>query len=159
MPPPLRPVPSSTENSALLFLTLLSCDCSVADNSAVPSCEVFQVLRTLTSIWAIISRTLTLNQSECPPSNLKSQKEDVLIVSLLNAIRYVDDLGCQGADLNRTSDYYARYTTTVLCNGIVQDSKKDCGLSDQQARPICADTCVSISSLLTLRVNVSDDSS
>lgn len=36
---------------------------------------------------------------------------------------------------------YARFTTTVICNAIVQNSKSVCGLSDKQSRPLCADTC------------------
>ena len=36
---------------------------------------------------------------------------------------------------------YARFTTTVICNAIVQNSIGPCSLSDDQARPLCADTC------------------
>lgn len=36
---------------------------------------------------------------------------------------------------------YARYTTTVLCNSLVQRSVSDCELSQQDSRPVCADTC------------------
>lgn len=56
--------------------------------------------------------------------------------------RYVNYLGCQGANLTDTDDYYARYTTSTICNGLVQSSKDDCNLSDDQSRPLCADTCV-----------------
>ncbi|KAF7155480.1 hypothetical protein CNMCM6106_004626 [Aspergillus hiratsukae] len=55
--------------------------------------------------------------------------------------KYVDYLGCQGVNLTHTNDYYARYTTSAICSGLVQSSKNDCNLSDQQARPLCADTC------------------
>lgn len=36
---------------------------------------------------------------------------------------------------------YARYTTTVLCNSLIQRSVDDCNLSRQDSRPVCADTC------------------
>lgn len=55
--------------------------------------------------------------------------------------KYVELLGCQGANLNDTADFYARYTTTVICNGLVQSSKSPCGLTAEQSRPVCADTC------------------
>ncbi|RHZ59460.1 SH3 domain protein [Aspergillus thermomutatus] len=55
--------------------------------------------------------------------------------------KYVDYLGCQGVNLTNTNDYYARYTTSTICNGLVQSSKNDCYLSAQQSRPLCADTC------------------
>ena len=40
-----------------------------------------------------------------------------------------------------TSDMYARFTTTVLCNSLVQNAVQDCGLSSEEAEPLCADTC------------------
>ncbi|KUI69120.1 Carcinoembryonic antigen-related cell adhesion molecule 1 [Cytospora mali] len=36
---------------------------------------------------------------------------------------------------------YARFTTTVICNSIVQNSIDPCGLSSSEAEPVCADTC------------------
>ncbi|KAJ1715264.1 SH3 domain protein [Aspergillus flavus] len=55
--------------------------------------------------------------------------------------KYVDYLGCQGANLTDTDDFYARYTTSSICSGLVQSSKTDCDLSDNESRPLCADTC------------------
>ncbi|KAL1962875.1 hypothetical protein VTN77DRAFT_9053 [Rasamsonia byssochlamydoides] len=55
--------------------------------------------------------------------------------------KYQELLGCTNVNLTNTSDYYARYTTSVICNGIVQNSKGPCGLSNAQSMPLCADTC------------------
>ncbi|QKX58366.1 uncharacterized protein TRUGW13939_05488 [Talaromyces rugulosus] len=55
--------------------------------------------------------------------------------------KYETLLGCSKVNLTNTSDYYARYTTSVICNGIVQNSKTLCGLNDEQSTPLCADTC------------------
>ncbi|KAB2577435.1 hypothetical protein BFW01_g12182 [Lasiodiplodia theobromae] len=55
--------------------------------------------------------------------------------------RYVQLLGCSNIDLDNTTNVYARYTTSVLCNAIVQNSIDDCSLSDDESRPLCADTC------------------
>ncbi|KAE8348781.1 hypothetical protein BDV28DRAFT_77929 [Aspergillus coremiiformis] len=55
--------------------------------------------------------------------------------------KYVNFLGCQGANLTDTDGFYARYTTSTLCSGLVQSSKKDCVLSGNESRPLCADTC------------------
>lgn len=52
-------------------------------------------------------------------------------------------IGCTAVNLKNTSDYYARYTISVICNGIVQNSRTACGLTDAQSRPLCATTCVS----------------
>lgn len=58
------------------------------------------------------------------------------------ATRYQNLLGCGGIDLTNTTDLYARFTTTVICNAIVQNSISPCGLSSADSRPVCADTCV-----------------
>ncbi|KAJ6144989.1 hypothetical protein N7470_008884 [Penicillium chermesinum] len=55
--------------------------------------------------------------------------------------KYVDLLGCSGVNSSALNDYYARYTTSVICSSIVQSSIKDCDLSPAQSAPICADTC------------------
>lgn len=55
--------------------------------------------------------------------------------------RYAVYLGCQG-DLTNTSEYYARYTTSAICSGLVQSSATDCDLSSEQTRPLCAEDCV-----------------
>lgn len=52
-------------------------------------------------------------------------------------------IGCSAYDASNTTNYYARYTTSVLCNAIVQNSITPCGLTGTAARPLCADACVS----------------
>ncbi|KAH7031152.1 uncharacterized protein B0I36DRAFT_242105 [Microdochium trichocladiopsis] len=49
--------------------------------------------------------------------------------------------GCDNVNLANTSDYYARFTKSVICNGIVQNSIQACGLSTQQSAPLCAASC------------------
>lgn len=68
----------------------------------------------------------------------------------ISFIRYQQLLGCSDVDLSNTTSLYARYTTSVICNGIVQSSKGPCGLSDDHSRPLCADTCVSLTPSPTL---------
>lgn len=73
--------------------------------------------------------------------------------------RYQTLLGCGGISLTNTSSLYARFTTTVICNAIVQNSIRNCSLSSEASRPVCADTCVSAclwkswTSLTTNRLN------
>ncbi|KAL4807850.1 hypothetical protein BDV18DRAFT_136260 [Aspergillus unguis] len=59
--------------------------------------------------------------------------------------KYSTYLGCQG-DLSNSSDYYARYTTSAICSGLVQSSGNDCDLSADQTRPLCADDCALMAS-------------
>ncbi|KAL4865481.1 hypothetical protein BDV12DRAFT_149059 [Aspergillus spectabilis] len=60
--------------------------------------------------------------------------------------KYSVFLGCQGVDLSNTSDYYARYTTSTICNGLIQRSETDCDLSADQTRPLCAEDCALMAS-------------
>lgn len=57
--------------------------------------------------------------------------------------RYQQLLGCNNVNLKNTTNLYARYTTSVICNSIVQNSIRVCSLSGAKARPLCAETCVS----------------
>jgi hypothetical protein len=40
---------------------------------------------------------------------------------------------CQNVNLTNTNDYYARFTETVLCAQMVQESIQACGLSQEDA--------------------------
>ncbi|KAM3424221.1 hypothetical protein BST61_g11238 [Cercospora zeina] len=55
--------------------------------------------------------------------------------------RYQTLIGCNNVQRGNTSDFYARYTTSVLCNAIVQNSIDACRLSGTATRPLCADSC------------------
>ncbi|CAG8954624.1 hypothetical protein HYFRA_00004544 [Hymenoscyphus fraxineus] len=55
--------------------------------------------------------------------------------------KYQTLLGCDTVDLANTTNLYARFTTSVICNAIVQNSKTPCGLSAGNSRPVCAATC------------------
>jgi hypothetical protein len=73
---------------------------------------------------------------------------------LTTFLRYQQLLGCSKVDLSNTSSLYARYTTSVICNAMVQNSKNACGLSDEDSRPLCADTCVRL--LPNILMNAAD---
>ncbi|KKZ60116.1 hypothetical protein EMCG_05141 [[Emmonsia] crescens] len=51
-------------------------------------------------------------------------------------MKYQQVLGCSNINLSNTSSLYARYTLSVICNGIVQSSAA-CGSSP----PLCAESC------------------
>ncbi|OCK86419.1 hypothetical protein K432DRAFT_284575 [Lepidopterella palustris CBS 459.81] len=55
--------------------------------------------------------------------------------------KYQQLIGCSGVNLTNTTDLYARYTTSVLCNAIVQNSISACATSANNSRPLCADSC------------------
>lgn len=59
--------------------------------------------------------------------------------------RYQTLIGCSAYNASNTTNYYARYTTSVLCNAIVQNSIDPCDLTGSATDPLCADTCVSLS--------------
>ncbi|EPS45381.1 hypothetical protein H072_550 [Dactylellina haptotyla CBS 200.50] len=53
--------------------------------------------------------------------------------------KYQDLLGCSGLNLSDTSNLYARFTTSVLCNRMVQEAKGIC--QGGQTTALCADSC------------------
>nr|POE51769.1 hypothetical protein CFP56_25976 [Quercus suber] len=55
--------------------------------------------------------------------------------------RYEQLIGCSNVNLDNTTAFYARYTTSVLCNAIVQNSIQLCALAGDATRPLCADSC------------------
>ncbi|KAG6000719.1 hypothetical protein E4U43_001533 [Claviceps pusilla] len=55
--------------------------------------------------------------------------------------KYQNLLGCGSINYTDSSNMYARYTTTILCNTLVQKSIGACSLTGDAARPLCADTC------------------
>ncbi|KFY34103.1 hypothetical protein V494_07065 [Pseudogymnoascus sp. VKM F-4513 (FW-928)] len=55
--------------------------------------------------------------------------------------KYQNLLGCSNVDLTNTTQLYARFTTSVICNAIIQNSKESCQLSAEQLEPLCADAC------------------
>lgn len=55
--------------------------------------------------------------------------------------QYQNLLGCGNIDRVNTTNLYARFTTSVICNAIIQNSINACSLSDEASRPLCADSC------------------
>ncbi|TLS30435.1 hypothetical protein PpBr36_02928 [Pyricularia pennisetigena] len=101
----------------------------------------------------------------CPAFQSASVSNDDFIVGLFSFMRFVsntqnfDDrlkeyvrtsyvqekyqtlLGCGGINLSNTTEQYARFTTTTICNALVQNSIDRCSLRAEQSRPVCAETC------------------
>ncbi|KAF2733163.1 hypothetical protein EJ04DRAFT_276602 [Polyplosphaeria fusca] len=55
--------------------------------------------------------------------------------------KYQQLIGCSSVNLTNTTGVYARYTTTVICNSIVQNSIERCDLDRDVSTPLCADSC------------------
>ncbi|KAL0944452.1 SH3 domain-containing protein [Colletotrichum truncatum] len=55
--------------------------------------------------------------------------------------KYQTLLGCSNVNLTNPDELYARFTTTVICNAIVQNSIDACNLTASNSKPVCADTC------------------
>ncbi|TVY71465.1 hypothetical protein LSUE1_G007366 [Lachnellula suecica] len=103
--------------------------------------------------------------TQCPAFNASSISTDSTLVGLFPFLQYVSStttfdeqlssyvstsyvqqkyqtlLGCGGITLTNTTNLYARFTTTVICNAIIQNSKTACGLSNTDSEPVCAATC------------------
>lgn len=60
--------------------------------------------------------------------------------------RFQTQFGCDNINLTNTTNLYARFTTSVICNAIVQNSINACSLNSTQSLPLCANSCVSLAS-------------
>lgn len=101
------------------------------------SSKMLRIVPHLTSNSTHMSVQVTSNPSECiavPSSTIRL---------ILTRNRYQQLLGCGNINLLNTSNLYARFTTSVICNAIVQNSIQECSLTGNAARPLCADSCVS----------------
>ncbi|KAF3912318.1 hypothetical protein AA313_de0205185 [Arthrobotrys entomopaga] len=56
--------------------------------------------------------------------------------------QYQQLLGCTNLNLSDTTNLYARFTTSYLCNRMVQDSHGQCGSENQESVALCADSCI-----------------
>ncbi|KAK5121416.1 hypothetical protein LTR85_005248 [Meristemomyces frigidus] len=107
------------------------------------------------------------DSTECPSFNASSISTDSALVGLFPFLSSVTDtasfdsgletyiangftqtrygtlIGCDNVNLDNTTAFYARYTTSVICNAIVQNSITPCSLTGDATRPLCADTCAS----------------
>ncbi|KAI0840959.1 hypothetical protein F5Y06DRAFT_234274 [Hypoxylon sp. FL0890] len=107
------------------------------------------------------------NSTTCPAFQSASVSTNSYLTGLFSFLQYVSDtasfdkqlsqyvqttyvqkqyqnlLGCGNIDLVNTTDLYARFTTSVICNAIIQNSITACSLSDEASRPLCADSCAS----------------
>lgn len=69
-------------------------------------------------------------------SNLASYVETTYVEQ-----QFVQRLGCQGIDLGNTTELYPRFLKSTICSSIVQASASVCGLTSDESRPLCADSC------------------
>ncbi|KAJ5677793.1 uncharacterized protein N7477_003426 [Penicillium maclennaniae] len=100
------------------------------------------------SAWSSASVSLNSTQYADFPwlqnvSNITSFDESLknYVQNTLVTAKYVDLLGCVGYNSSALNDYYAQYTTSVICSGLIQSSKDSCNLSDDVSEPLCAESC------------------
>lgn len=76
-------------------------------------------------------------------SNITTFDEQLFNYMTTNYVqeKYQTLFGCDNVDLKNTTDLYARFSTTVICNAIIQNSRAACSLSAAASRPVCAETC------------------
>ncbi|QSZ34243.1 hypothetical protein DSL72_005833 [Monilinia vaccinii-corymbosi] len=113
---------------------LATADCvSLSGSTQCPAFTSASVDTSLTGLFPFLSYV-------SDRANFDTQLSAYVQTSYVQS-KYQQLLGCGNINLANTTNLYARYTTTVICNSIIQNSKKSCSLSDTQAPPVCADSC------------------
>ncbi|KZM21780.1 hypothetical protein ST47_g7104 [Ascochyta rabiei] len=139
---PLRPKQSRTTSGSLTLLALAaSIPATMAQQNCISlqgssTCPAFSAASISTNLTGDFSFLSFVSDVQSFDNQLRSY-----ISTTYTQRQYQNILGCSSVDLSNTTDLYARYTTTVLCNAIVQSSRGPCGLSDANSTPLCASAC------------------
>ncbi|SMQ53991.1 unnamed protein product [Zymoseptoria tritici ST99CH_3D7] len=142
-PRPRRSRRSNLSTSTSLC-ALLVCSASLAnaqdciplrDSTACPAFNSASIStnRDLTGLFPFLSSVTDTSSFD---SGLTSY-----IAGGFTELRFQDLIGCSNVNLDNTTAFYARYTTSVLCNAIVQNSIDACGLTGDATTPLCANSC------------------
>ncbi|UPK96062.1 hypothetical protein LCI18_006997 [Fusarium solani-melongenae] len=136
---PRRPFGMKNVALALLFtapVVVSAQDCiSLKDSKACPAFESASI-----STNATLIEFFPFLQYVSDRASFDNQLSSYVKTAYVQG-KYQSLFGCGNVDLQDPSDMYARFTTTVLCNAIVQNSIGACGLTEDQSRPLCADSC------------------
>lgn len=97
----------------------------------------------VTELWASLTFSSPFLQSVTNVDEFDTQISTYVSQGYVQS-KYINLFGCSNINLSNTTNYYARYTTSFICNGIIQNSRQTCGLSDQNSRPLCADSCAEL---------------
>lgn len=109
-------------------------DCiSLQGSTACPAFRSASISRNLTGQFSFLS---FVSNAQTFDDSLRNY-----IATTYAQQQFQNVLGCSSVNLTNTTNLYARYTTTVLCNAIVQASRESCGLRNRAATPLCADAC------------------
>ncbi|KAF2856119.1 hypothetical protein T440DRAFT_513207 [Plenodomus tracheiphilus IPT5] len=106
---------------------------SLQGSTACPAFSSASISRNLTGQFSFLS---FVSNAQTFDDSLRNY-----IATTYSQQQYQNVLGCSSVNLTNTTSLYARYTTTVLCNAIVQASRDSCGLSNRAATPLCAGAC------------------
>ncbi|KAK3400056.1 hypothetical protein B0T20DRAFT_175568 [Sordaria brevicollis] len=137
-----RKVSRKQSSTKLLLLTCLSA-IPTAMSQCVPlkgstACSAFQVssISTDEDLVKLYPFLRDVKDTTTFDEQLKSYVQTNYV-----QLKFQNLFGCGGIKLTNTTELYARFATTVLCNGVIQNSVNKCNLSPENSRPICADTC------------------
>jgi hypothetical protein len=112
--------------------------CQMLTVTSVPSCNLLKIATRSTRGYKHTYKRLTYKNSKLPPLRIALQTRSPRLTNS----RYETLLGCGNIDLTNTTDHYARFTISNICNAIVQLSIEECNLTPENSRPLCAETCV-----------------
>ncbi|KAH7085999.1 hypothetical protein BKA63DRAFT_529511 [Paraphoma chrysanthemicola] len=133
--------PAMTKAAVFVSVLAASLPVSMAQATCISlrgstACPAFSAASISTNLTGDFSFLAFVNNVQSFDDRLRNY-----IATTYSQKQYQDILGCSSVNLTNTTGLYARYTTTVLCNAIVQNSIQPCGLSNANATPLCAGAC------------------
>ncbi|KAK2763452.1 SH3 domain-containing protein [Colletotrichum kahawae] len=124
--------------SVLSTATLVSAQSGCVSLEGSTRCSAFQSASVSTT--GFVQGIFPFLQYVSSRETFDSQLQSYVQTSYVRE-KYQTLLGCSNVNLTNSTELYARFTTTVICNAIVQNSIDACNLTAANSRPVCADTC------------------
>ncbi|KAF2035023.1 hypothetical protein EK21DRAFT_55696 [Setomelanomma holmii] len=136
-----KQAPAMTKGAVFLSVLAASLPVSMAQSNCISlqgstACPAFGSASISTNLTGDFSFLAFVSNVQSFDDRLRNY-----IATTYSQKQYQDILGCSSVNLTNTTTLYARYTTTVLCNAIVQNSKQPCGLNNANSIPLCAGAC------------------
>ncbi|KTW32707.1 uncharacterized protein T551_00192 [Pneumocystis jirovecii RU7] len=107
---------------------------SLAGSKSCPSFSTSLISTTINNTFPFLS--FIENASDF------DEKLESYIINNYTFNKYASYYKCPLENISNINSFYARYTKTVLCASMVQESITACNLTAANSRPVCADTCI-----------------
>ncbi|QSL65976.1 hypothetical protein MERGE_003113 [Pneumocystis wakefieldiae] len=106
---------------------------SLSGSKSCPSFNTSSISTIANNTFPFLSLVTDVNEFD--------EQLESYIINHYTKNKYVNFYGCSMEDILDANNFYARFTKTILCASVIQESIVACNLTAADSRPVCADTC------------------